>query len=160
LYRQVDSGDRINLPRLERCLAPQRIISGETHGLLWAPGDRWECDPRGVPAPIGVNLELWEDEDCNPFIPSCFDGYNGGPIDSADVLIGRAEATYTAAQLASRLRTVRSTLLQVFKLGGPCGHQEPNHVCGTGPFAVTGPEYEVVLSIHRVSDAPLRATQE
>jgi hypothetical protein len=159
VYRSMDTGDQVDLPRLEQCLAPQRILSGETSGLLWAPGDRWECDPRGVPAPIGVDLELWEDGDCNPFFPtSCFDEYNGGPIDSADGLIGRIEWTYTPRYLASILDHVGESLTQKFTLGGRCGYQEPNHVCGD--VLATGPEYKVTVVIRRVNDAPLRATQE
>jgi hypothetical protein len=160
VYRSMDTGDQVDLPRLEQCLAPQRTFSGTaSDGLLWAPGDRWECDPRGVPAPIGVNLGLWEDEDCNPIFPtSCFDQYNGGPIDSADGLIGRAEWTYTPRYLASILDHVGESLTQKFTLGGRCGYQEPNHVCGD--VLATGPEYKVTVVIRRVSDAPLRATQE
>jgi hypothetical protein len=160
VYRNMDTGDEVNLPRLEQCLAPQRILSGEVfRGLLWAPDDRWECDQRGVPAPIAVDLELWEDEICNPIFPwSCFDGYAGGPVDSADNLIGEAEWTYTPRYLASILDHVGENLTMKITLGGRCGHQDPNHVCGD--VLATGPEYRVTVFIRRVNDAPLRATQE
>jgi hypothetical protein len=158
----VDSGDLVNFNRLEKCLTSQWVLSGSATPGLWAPDDTWECDPRGVPAPIGLDLELWEDDECNAFIPPvCFDQYNGGPIDSADLLIGRAQPTYTAGQLASRLPSVGDIAVDRFTLGGPCGHQEPGgSVCGYGWLTPTGPEYSLTVIIRRVDDAPLRAAQE
>ena len=105
LYRGMDTGEQVDLLRFERCLAPQRVLSGVSrNGRLAASIARWECDTRGVPAPISVNLALWEDEDCYSAFPySCSDGYEGGVIDSADGLIGRAEWTFTPRWLASIL---------------------------------------------------------
>jgi hypothetical protein len=158
-YDGVDTGDFVQLARGERCLTPQRVLSGGTiHGWLVAPETRWECDPRGVPGPIGLDLELWEDHDCHAFL-GCFNPYVPPVRDPADDIIGRAEVTYTPGQLASRLPHVGDRFGETFTLGGPCGYQAPNHVCGEAGLA-TGPEYEVLVSIHRVSDAPLRATQE
>jgi hypothetical protein len=160
-HGDVDSGDFRRIASGERCLAPQRILSGgTTEGWLVAPdGTRWECDSRGTPGPIGLRLELWEDDGCNPFFPSCFNTYVPPVRDPNDDLIGRVEVTYTASQLASRLPNVGDRFGDTFTLGGPCGHQAPNHVCGVGPLTATGPEYELLVSVHRVSDAPLRATE-
>jgi hypothetical protein len=160
LYRGMDTGEQVDLLRFERCLAPQRVLSGVSrNGLLAASIARWECDTRGVPAPISVNLALWEDEDCYSAFPySCSDGYQGGVVDSADGLIGRVEWTYTQRWLASILDHVGESLTMPFTLGGRCGYQDPNHVCGD--VLATGPEYKVTVVIRRVNDAPLRATQE
>ena len=90
---------------------------------------------------------------------SCFDGYAGGIIDSADDLIGRVERTYGTRNLA-RLDDVGDSMNVGFILGGPCGHQEPGGaVCGYGPLSSTGPEYELRVVIQRVSDAPLRSSE-
>ena len=162
VHGDVDSGDLVDFTALERCLAPQRIISGQVPagGTLVAPDDTWECDSRGASAPIGLNLELWEDDGCPKVFPySCFDGYAGGIIDSADDLIGRVERTYGTRNLA-RLDDVGDSMNVGFILGGPCGHQEPGGaVCGYGPLSSTGPEYELRVVIQRVSDAPLRSSE-
>jgi hypothetical protein len=158
-HGDVDTGDRVDFTNTERCLAPQRILSGGvTYGSLWAPEDRWECDPRGVPAPIGMHLGLWEDDDCSAGPgPACFDSVLG-PLDNADDLIGRVEVTYDAVQLA-RLDRVGDSMNVPFTLGGPCGHQDPGHVCGVGGLGPTGPEYELRVVIKRVNDAPPRSTE-
>jgi hypothetical protein len=157
-YDGVDDGDVVWLEREERCLMPQRILSGGTiHGWLVAPQTRWECDPRGVPAPIGLKLELWENDPCGL---GCFNPYVPPVIDPEDDTIGRAEVTYTSGQLASRLPYVGQVWSQQFILGGPCGFQAPNHVCAPGTFDITGPEYKLAISIERVSDAPLFADHD
>jgi hypothetical protein len=160
LYPGMDTGDRVDILRFERCLAPQRVLSGvSANQLLSAEYARWECDPRGVPAPINLYLELWENEGCYPAFPlACWDGYQLGVVDSADGLIGRAEWTYTPRYLASILDHVGESLTQKFTLGGRCGYQDPTHVCGD--VLATGPEYKVTIVIRRVNDAPLRAAQE
>jgi hypothetical protein len=156
----VDSGNGRTFGTQERCLTRQRVLSGTVdRSWLIAPnGARWDCDPRGVPAPIGLRLELWEDDDCNPFFPSCFNTVSPPVRDPADDLIGRAEPTYSAADLASQLPRVGDAWATSFILGGPCGHQPPGHVCGTGPLTATGPEYRLFIRIHRVSDARPVAT--
>ena len=55
VHGDVDSGDLVDFTALERCLAPQRIISGQVPagGTLVAPDDTWECDSRGVPRRSG-----------------------------------------------------------------------------------------------------------
>jgi hypothetical protein len=151
----VDTGNSRAFASQERCLTRQRVLSGNPdRGWLIAPdGTRWDCDPRGVPAPIGLRLELLEDDGCNPFFPSCFNTYSPPVRDPADDLIGRAEPTFSAGDLSSRLRRVGDAYVTGFTLGGPCGHQPPGHVCGTGPFTATGPEYRLTIVIRRVNDA-------
>ena len=157
----VDSGNSRAFGSQERCLTRQRVLSGSAdRGWLIAPdGTRWDCDPRGVPAPIGLRLELFEDDGCNAFFPSCFNTYSPPVRDPADDLIGRAEPTYSAGELASRLRRVGDAYVTGFTLGGPCGHQPPGHVCGVGPFTATGPEYRLTIVVRRVNDARPVATE-
>ena len=140
-YGDVDTGDLVYFGDLERCVAPQRILSGSPFwGVLSAPyGDRWQCDPAGVPAPIGLYLSLWD------------------TFPSVD-LLGKVEVTYDADDLA-RLTKPGDSLNVGFILGGPCGHQEPGHVCGQGPLTATGPEYELRVVIQRMNDAPLDSTE-
>jgi hypothetical protein len=151
----VDSGNSRAFGSQERCLTGQRVLSGGVdRGWLIAPdGTRWDCDPRGVPAPIVLRLELLEDDDCNAFFPSCFNTYSPPVRDPNDDLIGRAVPTYSASELASRLPRVGNTWTTSFTLGGPCGHQPPGHVCGTSWFSSTGPEYRLTINIRRVNDA-------
>jgi hypothetical protein len=152
----VDDGEVVWLEHKERCLMPQRILSGgPVHGWLIAPETRWECDPRGVPAPIGLKLELWENDDCH--LANCFNPYVPPVIDTLDDIIGREQVTFTAGELASRLPYAGMIWTKHYILGGPCGFQPPNHVCGTSPFSITGPEYELAISIERVRDAPVQA---
>jgi hypothetical protein len=157
----VDTGTGRVFGRQERCLTRQRVLAGgPDRGWLMAPdGTRWECDPRGVPAPIGLLLELLEDDNCNPFFPSCFNSYSPQFRDPADDLIGRATPTFSASELASRLPHVGDAWATSFTLGGPCGHQPPGHVCGTSWFSSTGPEYRLVIIIRRVNDARPVATE-
>jgi hypothetical protein len=159
-HGDVDSGTFVTFAGEERCLTSQRVLSGGIdRGWLVAPGTRWECDPRGVPGPIGLRLELFEDDDCNAFFPSCFNTYVPPVRDPNDDLIGRVETTYSASELASRLPRVGNAYFASFTLGGPCGYQPPNHVCGAGPLTPTGPEYRLTIIIKRMKDAPPRATQ-
>ena len=74
-FGDVDSGEFRRVPSLERCLAPQRLVSGgRRYGWLWVPHANWNCRPSegGVAGPIHLDMELLEDDDCNPFLPSCF----------------------------------------------------------------------------------------
>ena len=149
----VDSGNSRAFASQERCLTRQRVLSGSPdRGWLIAPDTRWDCDPRGAPAPIGLRLELFEDDGCNPFFPSCFNTYSPPVRDPADDLIGRVERTFDASEL-SRLRRVGDAFTTSFVLGGPCGYQPPNHVCGTGWLTPTGPEYRLFIIVRRVEDA-------
>ena len=155
-YDGVDDGEVVWLEHEERCLMPQRILSGgPVSGWLIAPETRWECDPRGVSAPIGLKLELWENDDCH--LANCFNPYAPPVRDTEDDIIGREQVSFTAAQLASRLLVPGMVWTKHYILGGPCGFQPPNHVCGTSPFSITGPEYELAISIERVHDAPVQA---
>jgi hypothetical protein len=152
----VDDGEVVWLEHKERCLMPQRIVSGgPVHGWLIAPETRWECDPAGVSAPIGLKLELWENDDCHT--GACFNPYVPPVRDTLDDIIGREQVTFTAGELASRLPHPGMVWTKHYILGGPCGFQPPNHVCGTSPFSITGPEYELAISIERVRDAPVPA---
>jgi hypothetical protein len=165
-HGDVDTGSLVTFASEERCLTSQRVLSGGITtgigGLPWglvAPGARWECDPRGVPGPIGLTLDLWEDDDCNAFPPACFNTYVPPVIDPNDDLIGRVETTYSTGELASRLPHVGAVYFASFTFGGPCGYQPANHVCGVGPLTPTGPEYKLLIIIKRMSDAPPRVKQ-
>jgi hypothetical protein len=154
----VDSGDFRRIGNRERCLAPQRILSGgPVLGWLVASETSWDCGPSttGVAAPIGLTLELWEDDPCSAFVPPvCFNPFAPPVRDPKDDLIGRHEVTYTSAQLESRLREVGDVIVDHFILGGPCGHTD-NPVCSVGPFSSTGPEYKLTINIRLVRDAPV-----
>lgn len=156
----VDTGDSRLFGKQERCLTRQRILAGEPdRGWLMAPdGTRWDCDPRGAAAPIGLHLELLEDDACSAFL-GCFNSYVPQFRDPNDDLIGVVNQTYSAAELASRLPHVGDAFAKSFTLGGPCGYQPPNHVCGTGWFSSTGPEYKLFIIVRRVNDARPVATE-
>jgi hypothetical protein len=153
----VDSGDFRRFGNQERCLAPQRILAGRPfQSLLVAPGDRWDCRPStpGVLAPIGLTLELWEDDACGHF-PECFDSTSPeGIVDPNDDLIGRIERTYTSVELERRLREVGDVMVDHFILGGACGHR-PNGGCVKSWGDPTGPEYKLTINIRLVRDAPV-----
>jgi hypothetical protein len=137
VYGDVDSGDLVEFASGDRCLAP-----------------RTNCSTRGVAGPLQLELELWEDDDCNPFLPSCFDT-DTGPLDPADDLIGREVVYFSVTQLVDRMDSVGDAINFPVRLGGPCGHQEPGGpVCGHGPLTPTGPEYELRIVIKRYADAP------
>jgi hypothetical protein len=157
VYRDVDSGDFRRFGNQERCLAPQRILSGRPFGsVLVAPGDRWDCSPSttGVLAPIGLTLALWEDDACGHF-PECFDSTSPeGIVDPNDDLIGRTEVTYDSLELERRLREVGDVMVDHFILGGPCGHK-PNGGCVKSWPDSTGPEYRITINIRLVREAPV-----
>jgi hypothetical protein len=157
----VDTGNGRVFGREERCLTRQRVLAGgPDRGWLMAPdGTRWDCDPRGAPAPIGLLLELLEDDDCNPYFPSCFNSYSPQFRDPADDLIGRATPTYSPSELASRLPHVGDAWRHRSPSAGRADTSPPGHVCGTSWFSSTGPEYRLFIIIRRVDDARPVATQ-
>jgi hypothetical protein len=159
VYGDVDSGEFRRLRDHERCVVPQRVLS--TNGtssivgpLLWAPSDTWECDPRGVSGPINIEVTLYEDDDDHD------PGTEWDPYfirDEDDDLIGRAERSYTAGWLASRIPDVGDYTTDRITLGGPCGHPEPGEECVKHPLSSSGPEYTFHVLIRRVEDGPLEA---
>jgi hypothetical protein len=160
-FGDVDSGEFRRIPSLERCLAPQRLTSGgRRYGWLWVPHATWNCRPSqgGVAGPIHLNMELLEDDDCNAFFPSCFNSWwPPGIRDPNDDVIGVVDVTYSAAELARRLPRVGDVIVDKFTLGGPCGNQPPDHVCGNGPLSSSGPEYKLTINIRKATDSPVHA---
>lgn len=156
VYGSFDSGDTKYFGTYDSCMAPKQVVEN-THGWLHldAPGDKWVCDSKGTAAPIALAFELWEDDDVG--FPVEFDESGPGKPDAYDDLIGRGERTYTASYLASVLPAVGYSITSRFRLGGPCGHQEPGDVCGYGWGTPTGPEYDLWIRVTRVADEPLRA---
>ena len=159
VYGDVDSGEFQRFGDEERCIVPQRVLS--TNGtssivgpLLWAPSDTWQCDPRGVSGPINLEVTLYEDDDDHD------PGTEWDPYfirDEDDDLIGTAERSYTADQLASQLPQVGQFMTDRITLGGPCGQPEPGDECVKHPLSSSGPEYIFNVLIRRVEDGPLEA---
>jgi hypothetical protein len=159
VYGDVDSGEFQRFGDHERCIVPQRVLS--TNGtssivgpLLWAPSDTWDCDPRGVSGPINLHVTLYEDDDDHD------PGTEWNPYfirDEDDDLIGRAERSYTADQLASKLPQVGHFMTDRITLGGPCGLLEPGDECVKNPLSSSGPEYIFNILIRRVEDGQLEA---
>jgi hypothetical protein len=149
-YGDVDTGEFRRIASGERCLAPQHLVSAGPviPGWLWAPYNSWDCPPSagGVPGPIRLILELWEDDPC----PGCSNPYVPEVRDIADDLIQRILLSYTAGGLESRLPHSGDLLVDTFTLGGSCGSQEPG--CTTNWAKPTGPEYELTINIRRVND--------
>jgi hypothetical protein len=156
-YGDVDTGEFRRLHNHERCIYPHRVLhtngtSSAIGPLLWPPSDTWECNPRGAAGPFNLHVTLWEDDqDHDPGTE--FDPYI--IRDEDDDLIGYADWSYSAAQLASELPEVGDYLTDRITLGGPCGHQEPGDSCVKNPLSSSGPEYTFHIVIRRVEDAPL-----
>ena len=67
------------------------------------------------------------------------------------------DVTYSRAELARRLPRVGDVIVDKFTLGGPCGNQPPDHVCGKGPLSSSGPEYKLTINIRKATDSPVHA---
>jgi hypothetical protein len=161
-YGDVDTGEFRRIASGERCLAPQHLLSSVGYplqGWLWAPYESWDCRPSegGVPGPIDLILELWEDDPyCVPPF-ECSNPYVPAVRDPADDLIQRILLSYSRARLESQLRHSGDLLVDKFTFGGPCGSQEPG--CVTNPASATGPEYKLTINIRRVNDPLENAPQ-
>jgi hypothetical protein len=154
-YGDVDTGEFRRIGDGERCLAPQHLLSSvgsPVPGWLWAPYESWDCRPSagGVPGPINLILELWEDDPYCGAALGCSNPYAPAVIDPADDLIQRILLSYSRGRLESQLRHSGELLVDKFTFGGACGSPEPG--CVTNPASATGPEYKLTINIRRVND--------
>jgi hypothetical protein len=159
-YGDVDTGEFRRITSGERCLAPQHLLSGDTvPGWLWAPYNTWDCPPSegGVPGPIELILELWEDDPYCGLPLGCSNPNVPQVTDPADDLIQRILLSYSRGGLESRLRHSGDLLVDKFTFGGACG--DPGPGCTTNPASATGPEYKLTLNIRRVNDPLENAPQ-
>jgi hypothetical protein len=155
VYGDIDSGDFQRFGNHEQCIYPQQVLDGPTsvYAPLQAPGDTWECDERGAPGPINLQVRLYEDDDdgwpeFNPYHPHLH-------LDEDDDLIGWARRDLSAALLAAAMPRVGADVQLSIRLGGPCGPQGPGEGCVKNWLSSSGPEYTLRLVIRRVQDGPL-----
>lgn len=151
-YGDVDTGEFRRIASGERCLAPQHLLSGDTvPGWLWAPYNSWDCRPSagGVPGPINLILELWEDDPYCGAALGCSNPYVPQVIDPADDLIQRILLSYSRGELESQLRHSGDLLVDKVTFGRAC---EDPPGCVSHPASATGPAYKLTINIRRVTD--------
>jgi hypothetical protein len=99
VFKDVDSGERRDIPSDQNCILPIAGVTGPTT-LFAGNGTGWSCSNDGVPGPISFTVWLYEQDPC----PLCRDrGYSPGakpePLHRDDDLLGSHTVEYSMEKL-------------------------------------------------------------
>jgi hypothetical protein len=144
-YGDVDTGETRTFGPQERCIMP-----------------RSRCD-HGVSEILHFDVAFFEEDRgllpgstfCHGILPGTHAELRGGKCEPYDDLIGRGSVLSSREELLAALPRVGDSVERKLLLGGPCGYQPDQPLCGTGLFTPTGPEYELTYRIRRLPDVEL-----
>ncbi|HRI39916.1 MAG TPA: hypothetical protein PLO50_15275, partial [Nitrospira sp.] len=140
----IDSGDTHIFDPAKSCMLPVR--PGEA-----VLGESSLCDDIGAPAPLKVQIQLWEQDFdgfrvCKSSLPPRTNHYALGDclVGLSDDFIGRTQLDFSGQQLEALLPNVGDEHVETVKLN-PCNG--PN-VCDV----TNGPDYSFTIRITRLAD--------